>query len=160
MWHIITTLLQLPSCLPNSSLLPTRSSNMACVRTRVLIVSDTHGMDFNPAERPHPHADVAIHCGDLTDGSKLDEFRTSIELLKHIDAPLKLAIAGNHDFTMDIPAFEKKVAEATPPLDPALVVKEYGAPGEARQLFDEAQDAGIRFLNEGLTNSPLRMGRC
>lgn len=119
------------------------------VKTRLLIISDTHGEDFTSAERPFQRADVAIHCGDLTDGSRLEEFRTTIQLLKDINAPLKLVIAGNHDFTMDIPAFEKKVAEATPPLDPELVVREYGAPGEARQLFEEARDAGIMLLNEG-----------
>ncbi|KAL2056278.1 hypothetical protein ABVK25_003301 [Lepraria finkii] len=111
------------------------------IKTRLLIISDTHGIDFNPADRPLQRADVAIHCGDLTDGSKLEEFRTAIQLLQVINVPLKLAIAGNHDFTMDIPVFEKKVAEATPPLDPELVAKEYGARGEARQLFEEAKDA-------------------
>ena len=45
-----------------------------------------------------PKADVAIHCGDLTDGSLLEEFRGAIRLLRDIDAPLKLVIAGNHDF--------------------------------------------------------------
>jgi Calcineurin-like phosphoesterase len=81
-------------------------------------------------------ADVSIHCGDLPDGSKLEVFRTTIQLLKDIHVPLKLGIAGNHDFTMEIPAFEKKVAETAPALDPPFVVKEYGAPREARQLFD------------------------
>jgi Icc-related predicted phosphoesterase len=119
------------------------------IKTRFLIISDTHGMEFSPEDKPLKHADVAIHCGDLTDGSKLDEFRTAIRLLKDIDAPLKLVIAGNHDFTMDIPAFEKKVAEVTPPLAPDLVVKEYGAHGEARQLFEEIKDAGFVFLDEG-----------
>ncbi len=115
----------------------TQSSNMdSKIKTRLLILSDTHCMDFNPADRPLQRADVAIHCGDLTDGSKLEEFRTAIQLLKDINVPLKLAIAGNHDFTMDVPAFEKKVAEATPPLDLELVAKEYGALGEARQLFE------------------------
>lgn len=96
-------------------------------------------MNFGPEDMPLQRADIAIHCGDLTDGSKLEEFRT----------PLKLAIAGNHDFTMDIPAFKKIVAEATPPLDPELVAKEFGIPGEARQLFEEAKDAGIMLLDEG-----------
>ena len=128
------------------------------IKTRLLIISDTHGMDFSPADRPLQSADVAIHCGDLTDGSKLDEFRTAIQLLKDINAPLKLAIAGNHDFTMDIVAFEKKVAEATPPLDPVLVAKEYGDPGEARQLFEEAKDAGIMFLDEGTHHFTLKSG--
>ena len=119
-------------------------------KTRLLILSDTHGQSFNPSHKPHIHADVAIHCGDLTDGSSLSEMRTSIQLLRDLDAPLKLAIAGNHDFTMDIPAFERKVAEATPPLEPELVANEYGIPGEARSLFDEAADAGIVFLDEGM----------
>ncbi|MCJ1307899.1 hypothetical protein MMC25_001547 [Agyrium rufum] len=38
------------------------------IKTRILIVSDTHGMDFTPEDRPLQHADVAIHCGALTDG--------------------------------------------------------------------------------------------
>lgn len=106
-------------------------------------------MNFSLADRPLQRADIAIHCGDLTDGSKLEEFRTAIQLLKDLDAPLKLAIAGNHDFTMDIPAFERKVAEAKPSLDPDLLAKEYGTPGEVRQLFEEAKDAGIILLDEG-----------
>ena len=95
------------------------------------------------------HADVAIHCGDLTEESKLDEFRSSLRLLKEISAPLKLVIAGNHDFTMDISIFKKKVADAKPSLDPDLVKKIYGDYGEAKRLFDEAKDAGIQFLDEG-----------
>jgi predicted MPP superfamily phosphohydrolase len=76
-------------------------------------------MDFSPTDKPLQHADVAIHCGDLADGSKLEEFRTAIQLLKDINAPLKLVISGNHDFTMDIPAYEKKAAEAASPLVPS-----------------------------------------
>lgn len=128
------------------------------IKTRLLLISDTHGMNFSPADRPVQQADVAIHCGDLTDGSKLEEFRTAIELLKSLDAPLKLAIAGNHDFNMDIPAFEKKVAEATSSLEPELLAKEYGIPGEARQLFEAANDAGIIFLDEGTHRFTLENG--
>ena len=118
------------------------------IQTRLLIISDTHGFNFKD-DQPHPSADVAIHCGDLTDGSKLAEFHNAVKLLKGFDAPLKLAIAGNHDFTMDLTAFEKKVAEATPALDPELVAMEYGIPGEARQIFEEAKGAGITLLDEG-----------
>ena len=128
------------------------------IKTRLFIISDTHGMDLTPSDKPFHRADVAIHCGDLTDGSKLEEFRSAIQLLQDINAPLKLAIAGNHDFTMDIPAFEKKVAEATPSLDPELVVNEYGALGDARQLFEEAEDAGIMFLDEGTHHLTLENG--
>ncbi|ERF74038.1 hypothetical protein EPUS_03853 [Endocarpon pusillum Z07020] len=128
------------------------------IKARLLIISDTHGMDFSPADKPLQQADVAIHCGDLTDGSKLEEFRTAVQLLKDINAPFKLAIAGNHDFTMDIPTYEKKVVEAVPPVDPELVVKEYGAVGEARRLFEEAKHAGIAFLNEGTHYFTLENG--
>ena len=121
----------------------------ASVKTRFLIVSDTHGMAFRSENRPHQHADVAIHCGDLTEESKLEEYRTSIRLLKDIHAPLKLVIAGNHDFTMDTAAFKKKFADARPPLEPKLVRKVYGDFGEARQIFEEAKAAGIVFLDEG-----------
>jgi hypothetical protein len=130
----------------------------ATVKTRLLIISDTHGMDFSLADRPLQSADVAIHCGDLTDGSKLNEFRTTINMLKSIDAPLKLAIAGNHDFTLDDVAFEKKVIEAVPPLDPELVAKEYGTIGKAKQMFRDAENAGIMYLDEGTHHFILQNG--
>ncbi|KAK1766951.1 Metallo-dependent phosphatase-like protein [Phialemonium atrogriseum] len=128
------------------------------IKTRFLILSDTHGMEFPPESQPHCHADVAIHCGDLTEESKLAEFRTSLQVLKSIDASLKLVIAGNHDFTLDIPMFKKKVAEARPPLEPDLVAREYGVFGEARELLDQANDAGIVFLDEGTHRFILKNG--
>ena len=128
------------------------------IKTRFLIVSDTHGMNFSPEDRPMQHVDVAIHCGDLTDGSRLEEFRTTIQLMKDIDAPLKLVIAGNHDLSLDIPAFERKVAEAQPPLESILVVREYGAAGEARRLLEDAKERGIIFLDEGIHSFVLENG--
>ena len=128
------------------------------VKTRFLILSDTHGMEFRPEHRPFQHADVAIHCGDLTEESKLEEYRASIRLLKDIHAPLKLVIAGNHDFTMDVPAFRKKVADARPPLDPDLVRKVYGDYGNARQMFEDARAAGIIFLDGGSHQFTLENG--
>jgi hypothetical protein len=128
------------------------------IKTRLLITSDTHGMCFSSANKPLNCADVAIHCGDLTDGSQLEEFRTAIRLLKDIQAPLKLVIPGNHDFTLDIPAFEKKVAEARKPLDPKLVAREYGTLGEARQLFEDSKTAGILLLDEGTHSFTLGNG--
>lgn len=128
------------------------------VQTRLLIISDTHGADFGFENRPHQRADVALHCGDLTDGSKLEEFRTTLKMLETINAPLKLVIAGNHDFTMDFAAFEAKVAEAVPPLESDLVAREYGLLGQARQLFDDAKNAGIVFLGEGTHRFALENG--
>lgn len=117
------------------------------VRTRILIISDTHGE--STIVRENERADVAIHCGDLTEESKIAEFRTAIQLLRSLDAPLKLVIAGNHDFTLDTPAFMQKVSEAAQPLEPELVRREYGGYGEARRLLQEASNDGIVFLEEG-----------
>ncbi|KAL1883641.1 hypothetical protein Plec18167_002648 [Paecilomyces lecythidis] len=127
------------------------------VKTRFLIISDTHGEEFGP-EVNSLEADVAIHCGDLTEESKVEEYRTSMKLLKKLNARLKLVIAGNHDFTMDTPAYERKIAEVTPALDPALVKREYGDFGEMKQLFDGAKDAGIIFLDEGMHHFKLENG--
>ena len=136
------------------------------IKTRVLIISDTRHKIQCLREAPptcrrrHPlsPSTVAIHRRDLTDGSKLDEFRTAIQPLKDINAHLKLVIAGNHDITMEIPAFEQKIAEATPPPDPELVARDYGAPSAAKQLFEEVKDEGIIFLDEGTHHFVLGNG--
>jgi hypothetical protein len=117
------------------------------VKTRFLVISDTHGLETLAKDTPSHSVDVVIHCGDLTTESKLEEYKASIRLLHTINAPLKIAIAGNHDFTMDIPTFQRKVADVKPPLDPTLVQQTYGYEGEARKLFD--REVGITFLDEG-----------
>ncbi|KAI1193321.1 ser/Thr protein phosphatase family protein [Nemania serpens] len=124
------------------------------VRTRILIISDTHGEVFKI--RPEHKADVVIHCGDMTEESKLDEYRRTLQLLKDIDAPLKLVIAGNHDFTLDTPAFKQKIDEVAEPLDPELVRREYGDYGEARRLFEETPE--VTLLDEGTHKFHLHNG--
>ncbi|KAI1745697.1 ser/Thr protein phosphatase family protein [Xylaria scruposa] len=124
------------------------------VRTTFLIISDTHADDIQLNK--NISADVAIHCGDLTEESKIYEYRKTLQLLKDVNAPLKLVIAGNHDFTLDVPAFRAKVAEAVPALEPELVKREYGDYGETRQLID--QTPGITFLDEGTHHFVLENG--
>ncbi|KAL2833683.1 Metallo-dependent phosphatase-like protein [Aspergillus cavernicola] len=131
---------------------PTSSPN---IRTRFLILSDTHGREIHPEYSKH-HADVVMHCGGLTTESKIEEFKTAIRDLRSLDAPLKLVIAGNHDFTMDIPIFQGKVIEAN--LDLQLVKKEYGDYGEVRELFDQARESGIILLDEGIHSFTLQNG--
>ncbi|KAJ5907955.1 hypothetical protein N7495_000637 [Penicillium taxi] len=103
------------------------------------------------------YVDVVIHCGDLTEESKLDEFRATIRFLQAVNAPLKLVIAGNHDWTMDIPKFERKVAEVRPPLDPQLVQEIYGYQGESRKLVCEPS-TGTNFLDRGTYSFQLKNG--
>ncbi|KAJ4022560.1 hypothetical protein NW766_001599 [Fusarium irregulare] len=79
------------------------------VNTRFLAVSDTHSKQFPDDRVPLTPVDVAIHCGDLTQNSKLHEFESAIDLLKQLDASLKLVIAGNHDFTLDKPTYKKRL---------------------------------------------------
>lgn len=122
---------------------------MSTVTTSILILSDTHGMTFGPDwVKPSRKVDVAIHCGDITQESKLDEFMTGITLLKDIDASLKLVIAGNHEITLDTPVFQKHLT-ASGLQDDAEVEKQYGYLGQARQLLEEAESVGIKFLDEG-----------
>ncbi|KAI1411417.1 Metallo-dependent phosphatase [Hypoxylon sp. FL1857] len=126
------------------------------IKTRFLIISDTHGEAISDILKI-PAADVAIHCGDLTEESHIEEFRKTLDLLRSINAPLKLVIAGNHDFTMDTPTFKKKVAESEA-LDADLVRKFYGDYGEVRQLFHDTRADGVVFLDEGMHSFDLDNG--
>lgn len=118
------------------------------IETKLLIISDTHGRDFTNETIPREPVDVAIHCGDLTRRSKLEDFKTSIQLLKKTKAPLKLVIPGNHDFSMDIPLFKKFLAFMNSSAPESEVWKSHGEVGQAMQLFAEARDAGIVLLEE------------
>lgn len=136
---------------------------MSCIKTKVVIISDTHGKSFGPGRTPAQQADVVIHCGDLTHCSKLDKFRQTLQLLRSFNAPIKLAIAGTHDFTLDQGAFDKKINEAirlNPELkdDQELIDREFGKPGEARQLMLDAAKDGIIFLEEGDHQIQLKNG--
>ena len=150
-----TTLEYLPSNTQMSEI--STDSDTPRIRTRFLGFSDTHGLDFHcfSSSLARQYADVVIHCGDLTTESRLEEFKTSICCLQKLNAPLKLVIAGNHDFTLDIPTFRKMVDESHPPLDPELVEETYGYYGKARQLFN---NTGITFLDEGVHSFRLQNG--
>ncbi|QPC77824.1 hypothetical protein HYE68_008576 [Fusarium pseudograminearum] len=127
------------------------------IRTRFLVISDTHSQEFPDDRKPLHKVDVAIHCGDLTETSKLHEFESAIRLLKDINAPLKLVIPGNHDFTLDTPTFKRAITEIPPP-DINLVEKEYGRFGEARRLLKSHTHEGIVYLTEGVHHFDLDNG--
>ncbi|CAK7231668.1 hypothetical protein SBRCBS47491_008009 [Sporothrix bragantina] len=132
---------------------------MATVKTTFLVLSDTHGETFPADRQPPKGADVVLHCGDLTEMSKISEFHTTLNLLKDIGAPLTLVIAGNHDFTLDPPAFHRKVAEAGLESEIELLAREYGRDGEVRQLFEDARIShNIHLLDEGTHEFQLDNG--
>lgn len=119
------------------------------IKTRILVISDTHGDDL--IHKPSGTFDVAIHCGDLTEDSKLDEFKAGLDTMLAMQAPLKLIIAGNHDFSMDTPVFKNKLTDNAMAQDASLVKRIYGDFGEARAMFETeaTKAAGVVFLDEG-----------
>ncbi|RSL85932.1 hypothetical protein CEP52_015973 [Fusarium oligoseptatum] len=128
------------------------------IKTRFLIVSDTNSIHLPENRKPKQSVNVIIHCDNLTKESKLKEFQTAIRLLESIDAPLKLVIAGSHDFTLDTPTFRRKIEGFRDSLDIKLIEREYGTFGEARKLLDEVMDKGITFLDEGTHHFTLENG--
>jgi hypothetical protein len=128
------------------------------ITTRVLVLSDTHGESLK--HNIKTRADVAIHCGDLTEESKVDEFRSAIRQLKEINAPLKLVIAGNPDFTLNDNAFERNLNGLDNSIDEHLLEQTYGRRTQARCLLEapDATAAGIRFLTEGIHHFTLENG--
>lgn len=77
------------------------------VRTRILVLSDTHcalpdPIDPNaPFRWPLPKADILLHAGDLTMEGTIDQHQKALELIWAVDAELKIIIAGNHDLSLD-----------------------------------------------------------
>ncbi|KZZ93674.1 Metallophosphoesterase domain protein [Moelleriella libera RCEF 2490] len=131
------------------------------IKTRFLILSDTHGKNFESGRFPQDLIDVAVHCGDLTDGSRLEEFRAAITLLKQINAPLKLVVAGNHDFALDDAAFDRIKAEAIRAYQGTFedsMEAEFGHNGAAKELLLDARRDGIVYLDEGLHTFTLDNG--
>ncbi|KAL2213031.1 Metallo-dependent phosphatase [Sarocladium strictum] len=123
------------------------------ISTRLLIISDTHGEAFPVPKTP---VDVAIHCGDLTEESKLEEYAITLKLLQDIQAPLKLAIAGNHDFSLDTNAFQRILhSSAFSSQDDEAVVAAYGKYGQAEAMFAAP---GVTLLNEGTHSFILENG--
>ena len=130
------------------------------IATSFLVLSDTHDFQFlNPAgssrplQLPTPPADVLLHCGDLTQIGGVSSFKKALEMLRSIDADLKLVIAGNHDLELDQQYWEVQCDEDGAPEDPEdhnLAMKTMRGP-----LADEA---GVLFLNEGTHSFTLKSG--
>ncbi|KAK1753949.1 Metallo-dependent phosphatase-like protein [Echria macrotheca] len=129
------------------------------VPTEILVISDTCASEaVNQLVFPPRTVDVAIHCGNLTQYSELDEFHTTLDLMKKIPARRKLVIAGNNDFALDKQSFAeiRRAAEGTPSEDSdgedKTAEKEYyGDIGDARHLFErkDIKEAGIVYLTPG-----------
>ncbi|KAM5347605.1 hypothetical protein ACJ41O_007429 [Fusarium nematophilum] len=128
----------------------------SAVKTRLLVLSDTHGEVFPAHLQPDFPVDVAIHCGDLTEESKLGEFKASLRLLKSIKAPLKLVIAGNHDFTLDTPSYKRIIHDSGLSIGEDSVRSDFGDHEEARSLLVDEPE--IKYLDEGVHRFVLANG--
>ncbi|KAK7966190.1 uncharacterized protein PG986_000467 [Apiospora aurea] len=135
------------------------------VKTRILIVSDTHNQTF-VVKDIHKTADVVIHCGDMSLYSNVADYQRVLETICQLPAKLKLCIAGNHDMGIDEGNFDKHLASR---LDmdvrwdikkgEEVVRKEFGPLGEPRRLLAAAAKAGgVQFLEEGNYEFKLNNG--
>ncbi|TDZ58276.1 putative rhamnogalacturonate lyase C [Colletotrichum trifolii] len=129
------------------------------VRTQILVLSDTHGLRFPIDPKLQKPVDVAIHCGDLTESSSVEEYKATLQLLRDISAPLKIVIAGNHDLHLDPPALNRNIDEAErvnhETFDRRMVNEEIRT---GKSLFDTARAEEIVFLEEGTYQFVLRNG--
>ncbi|KAF4978104.1 hypothetical protein FZEAL_5462 [Fusarium zealandicum] len=139
------------------------------VKTRILIISDTHGskpkpkLDNSPStedelshedviwvptgwREPLPEADVVLHCGDLTKRTTIPEYEDTFSVLRSLRAPLKLVIAGNHDMA----------------LHEQYWLRERGGPKStaerAREIVEAAEADGVQYLDEGIHEFTLVNG--
>ena len=80
---------------------------VTAARTRVVLLSDTHGCHWDVTV---PDGDVLVHAGDATNAGDLKELRDFERWLSTLPHPHRVVIAGNHDW-----AFERrpKLARAT-----------------------------------------------
>jgi len=135
------------------------------IKTRILILSDTHSAtpsknanDVHAAFRPPlPRADVLLHCGDLTMIGLLNEYETTLAMLRDIDADLKLVIAGNHDISLDEAYYARKGQSMQ---QWRLDEPDPDMPRKARELWTgaRAREAGVTYLDEGTHFFALKNG--
>jgi hypothetical protein len=139
-------------------------------KTRVFIISDTHdgfqgqgakpyASDRGSFRPPFPKADVLLHSGDLTMIGTISQYRNTLAMLKEMDAELKLVIAGNHDLSLhedyyldrDGKGHAKNIQGSRYDEDTAR---------QAHELWtgQEAKDAGVTYLTEGLHTFELSNG--
>ncbi|CEJ86765.1 hypothetical protein VHEMI04199 [[Torrubiella] hemipterigena] len=113
-------------------------------RTKVLIISDTHGFLLPPL----PAADILLHAGDLTTNSWPSEYSKTFTYIAAHPAPLKIVIPGNHDRSLDA-----KFTAANPYTSAARRAD------EVRASAEQARALGIELLlTDGLHNYTLPNG--
>ncbi|KAL8666423.1 MAG: hypothetical protein Q9202_001446 [Teloschistes flavicans] len=136
------------------------SQPIQTVKTRFCIISDTHTTSLFPStdsehsyRDPLPTADVLLHAGDITTYGLMQEYRPMFEMLCKADAELKIVIAGNHDITLDEHYYQttgRSLMHGNMEQDTDAI--------KAMWTGQEAQNAGIIYLEEGISTFTLKNG--
>lgn len=109
------------------------------VPTRFFIISDTHNDTSVEQATVGQAADVLILCGNITQDSLPSQYKRTAEMLSRVEAPLKLAIAGNHDYSLEeLPPGDQSDEEDIGLGDQGL--------GNAKEILE---GYGFKVLDEG-----------
>ncbi|GFP59361.1 UPF0046 protein T07D4.2 [Trichoderma asperellum] len=165
---------------------PTPSPASPTIKTRILIISDTHATvprtkDVHPEDTedelnkpggpisfptgfrsPLPEADVVLHCGDLSKRGRPDEMRKTFDMLRGLRAPLKLVIAGNHDLAFDDTHYSHDDSDGS---DDDNAINPNPKPNPKKPMYNEALEIakqaevdGVKYLTEGTYSFDLANG--
>jgi predicted phosphodiesterase len=83
---------------------------------KLVVLSDTHGMHRGLSV---PDGDILVHAGDITEHGALEAVRAFDAWLGRLPHPVKIVIAGNHDF-----CFEDTPEEAQACLSSAVYLRD------------------------------------
>jgi predicted MPP superfamily phosphohydrolase len=114
---------------------------------RFLIMSDTHSAKL-PLSLPK--CDVLLHCGDLTEDGTPSSIAGALQALSNVEAERRLAIAGNHDISLDKKYY---LAEGGKEAD---IEQAYAL--VSPEATSEASKSGVTFLSEGTHQFTLSSG--
>ncbi|KAI5305252.1 hypothetical protein KEM56_004905, partial [Ascosphaera pollenicola] len=133
------------------------------VKTKFLIISDTHGQipisqlsdepdNGSPFREPLPQADVLLHAGDLSFGGYEHEHVRTVQMLKSAQAELKIVIPGNHDITLDHVLFDKEGEQTSAREDVKPTVE------KIKSLYcdEDAQRHNIVYMEQGARTFTLK----
>ncbi|GKT99840.1 ser thr protein phosphatase family protein [Fusarium langsethiae] len=124
------------------------------VKTRILIISDTHGSKPKPKNKQSPSTEDELNQEDVMNVitgwrhplPETDAFEQTFSVLRFIKAPLKLAIAGNHDTALDDEYWINKYGGTEETLE------------KVKQIVREAEEDGVKYLTEGVHEFTLANG--
>ncbi len=141
MLHRIASPVRPYTCAPFCRLNPAifgRNLSSKRRKIRMMILSDTHG--DNLRDVCLHRADVVLHCVDLTNDSRSAELERTLAMLRAIDASLKLAIPGNHDFDLE-PGYWRRTRARNHPVQQQQY-NDGGVSAEISEVEDGDEDDG------------------